>query len=138
MSDVIKLLKDSGLRVTKAREQVLSEYIKSAKPLSIYDFKKKKIFETWNESSLYRNMTKLEEADLIRQVPSAQDFKLYEINSETPRHHHHHIVCTECKSVGCLTSCGIGTSLKKMADEVGFEVAGHTLELYGVCNKCQK
>ena len=137
MEKLEQVLKKYGLRVTKARLQVLREYMESKKPLSIYDFKKKKIFSTWNESSLYRNMTKLEEAGVIRQVPSAQDFKLYEMNDKEKKHHHHHIICTLCKAVECLTNCQINHNLKKMAEKVGFSVEGHNLELYGRCSRCQ-
>lgn len=137
MKQADTILKENGLRITKARVEVLTEYLKTGKPLSIFDFKKKKIFSAWNESSLYRNITKLEEAGIIRQIPSPQDFKIYELNSKTPKHHHHHIICSGCKSVQCLTSCSINSGLTKMADEVGFVVEGHSLEVFGLCPDCQ-
>ncbi len=131
-----KILKDHGLRLTKAREQILSEYLTSKKPLSIFDFKKKKVFSTWDESSIYRNITKLEEAGLIHSVPSSKDIKLYEFAPKKGHHHHHHIICIECDAVECLTDCSIDEQLKKMAKKVGFTMKSHTLELTGLCAQC--
>lgn len=131
-----KILKDHGLRLTKAREQILGEYLTSKKPLSIFDFKKKKVFSSWDESSIYRNITKLEEAGLIQIVPSSKDIKLYEFAPKKGHHHHHHIICISCDSVECLTDCGIDEQLKKMAKKVGFTMKGHTLELTGLCSDC--
>ncbi|MAF78023.1 MAG: hypothetical protein CME63_15935 [Halobacteriovoraceae bacterium] len=138
-SEEIKaILKEYGLRITKAREQVLSEYINSKKPLSIFDFKKKKVFSTWDESSIYRNITKLEEAGLIQSVPSSKDMKLYELAPKKDHHHHHHIICTQCEAVQCLHDCSIDGQLSKMAKKAGFTMQGHTLELTGLCAKCSK
>ena len=135
--DEIKaILKAHGLRITQAREQIFAQYLISKKPLSIFDFKKKKVFSNWDESSIYRNITKLEEAGLIQTVPSSKDIKLYELAPKKDHHHHHHIVCTNCESVLCLTDCSIDEQLKKMAAKVGFTVKGHTLELTGLCKKC--
>jgi Fe2+ or Zn2+ uptake regulation protein len=134
--EIKKLLKQYGLRLTQAREQVLAEYLISKKPLSIFDFKKKKVFSNWDESSIYRNITKLEEAGLIQLVPSSRDIKLYELAPKKDHHHHHHIVCTQCEAVECLNDCSIDDRLKKMAQKVGFTMTGHTLELTGLCSQC--
>lgn len=131
-----KMLKAYGLRITQAREQILAEYLESKKPLSIFDFKSKKVFSTWDESSIYRNITKLEEAGLIRSVPSSKDIKFYELAPKKDHHHHHHIICTKCDAAECLTDCSIDDQLRKMAQQVGFTMKGHTLELTGLCAKC--
>ena len=134
--EIVSILKKHGLRVTKAREQVLAEYLVTKKPLSIFDFKKKKVFSNWDESSIYRNITKLEEAGLIHSVPSSKDIKFYELAPTKDHHHHHHIICTKCEAVECLHDCSIDDQLKKMAKKVGFTMKGHTLELTGLCAKC--
>ncbi len=134
--EIKSILKKHGLRLTQAREQILAEYFSTKKPLSIFDFKKKKIFNDIDESSIYRNITKLEEAGLIRLVPSSKDIKFYELAPSKDHHHHHHIICTQCEAVECLHDCSIDDQLKKMAKKVGFTMKGHTLELTGLCANC--
>lgn len=129
------LLKAKNLKVTVARQDILSLFFDSKKPLHVGDLKKKNSLKEVNESSLYRNIQKLIEADIIQEVPSSGDFKLYEIIAANK--HHHHIACTKCKEVQCLTDCTIGHQLKAMAAKIGFEVSSHSLELFGLCPKCQ-
>ncbi len=132
------LLKEKGLRCTEVRLLILEEFLKRNKPLSIQDFKKKKAFKNWDESSTYRNFTKLESSGLIRAIPSNSEFQHYESTLETHHHHHHHITCRKCKAIQCLNDCSVEEQLAKMANKVGFSVEGHTLELYGLCADCRK
>lgn len=129
------ILREKRLSVTKTRLELLELFIKKNTPLSIVDFKKTKLFKEMNESSFYRNLSKFEDAEIIRAVPTSQDYQSYELVHDDI-HHHHHIVCTSCKAVKCLTECGLDKALNSMASKVGYKVTGHNLELYGLCEKC--
>lgn len=131
------LLKEKGLRCTEVRLLILQEFLKRNKPLSIQDFKKDAAFRDWDDSSTYRNFTKLEEVGIIRAIPSNSEFQHYESTLET-KHHHHHITCRKCKTIQCLNDCSVEEQLTKMANKVGFSIEGHTLELYGLCSDCKK
>ena len=131
-----ELLKEKGLRCTDARVAIYSHFLETNKPLSIQNFKTNKKFSDFDESSLYRNFSKLDEAGLIRLIPSSGDFQYYEATLLTHEHHHHHITCTKCAKITCLDSCGVDSQLKKMAKEVGYKIEGHKLELYGLCQEC--
>ena len=129
------ILREKKLSVTKTRIDLLDLFIEKNKPLSIMDFKKTKLFKEMNESSFYRNVSKFEEAEIIRPVPTANEYQFYELVNDDI-HHHHHIVCTSCKAVKCLTECGLDKSFAKMASKVDYKLTGHSLELYGLCPKC--
>lgn len=129
-------LKDKGLRCTEARLSIFVEFLKLNKPLSILHFKAEKSFSDFDESSLYRNFKKLEEAGLITSVPGAGDFQFYEVQHTGHHHHHHHITCTQCKEITCLDDCSVEDQLKKMAKTAGFSLKGHKIELYGLCKDC--
>lgn len=132
----IQRLKEKGLRCTEARLSIFVEFLKLGKPLSIMHFKQEKGFSDFDESSLYRNFKKLEEAGLISSIPGAGDFQFYEIQHTGHHHHHHHITCTQCKEITCLDDCSVESHLNKMAASVGFSLKGHKIELYGLCEKC--
>ncbi|WP_034722125.1 Fur family transcriptional regulator [Bacteriovorax sp. DB6_IX] len=129
------ILREKRLSVTKSRVDLLEFFIKKNQPLSILDFKKTKLFKEMNESSFYRNVIKFEEAGIIRSVPTANEYQSYELVQDD-LHHHHHIICSACKSVKCLTECGLDKSFSKMASKVGYKLTGHSLELYGICPDC--
>lgn len=134
--DIKNLLKEKGLRCTEARVAIYSHFLEKNKPLSIQNFKGDNKFSDLDESSLYRNFSKLDEAGLIRTIPSAGDFQYYEASRPSDEHHHHHITCTKCRKITCLDSCGVDHQLTKMAKEVGYQMEGHKLELYGLCSSC--
>jgi len=136
MSKAEEILKEKKLSVTEARKLVLELFLKSKKPLSVKDFKSKKKFEAFNESSIYRNLSKLEEAGIIQSIPSSSDFQSFEL--VPTGHHHHHITCTKCKKVRCLKVCGLEKKMKEMAASADFQLKGHSVELVGLCSSCQK
>ncbi len=137
LQDIAKeRLKEKGLRCTDARLSIYLEFLQRKRPLSINDFKEKKAFEAFDESSLYRNFKKLEESGLINLIPGAGDFQFYEVQHTGHHDHHHHITCTKCKSITCLDDCSVESQLTKMAATVGFNLQGHKLELYGLCKDC--
>lgn len=135
MIEAERLLTQYGLSKTKVRMDLLTAFLQSKRPLSIFDFKEIKGLSQASESSIYRNLSRFEELELIRAIPSSNDFQSYEM---LPRgKHHHHIVCRECKKVQCLSVCQIERELKSMAKSVGFSLDTHSLELSGTCNECR-
>jgi Fur family ferric uptake transcriptional regulator len=134
MSKVEEILKKHSLSVTAARKNVLELFLKSNAPICVNDIKRKKFFKTINESSIYRNLSKLEEAGIIQVIPGAGEFQYYEMIPTG--HHHHHITCKKCKAIKCLNICGLEKKMKEMADSVGYHLVGHSVELIGLCKKC--
>ena len=133
-SDILKLKK---LSITKARVHILDTFIHNHRPLSIIELKKQKELKDFNESSLYRNLTKLVDADILRVVPSINEFQHYELIPIGIKHHHHHIICSVCEKIQCLSVCMIDSVMEKMTKDSGFKVSGHSLEIYGLCSSCQ-
>ena len=64
-------LKSKGLKVTKARVELLKFIETHPQVFTIVDLKKLKGLQEVNESSLYRNLAKFEEVGFIHQVPTA-------------------------------------------------------------------
>jgi Fur family transcriptional regulator, ferric uptake regulator len=51
--------------------------------------------------------------------------------------HHHHLVCEECHRVVEVGDCDLSEWLEGLAMEHEFVIAGHTVEVTGVCVACQ-
>jgi len=135
MTKVEEILKKNRLSVTVARKAVLELFLQKKKPLTVKDFKKVESLKAVNESSIYRNLSKLEEAGIIHAIPGASEFQSFEL---TPKeHHHHHISCVKCKTIECLDICGLEKHMKAMAESVGFALKNHTVELLGLCKSCR-
>jgi Fe2+ or Zn2+ uptake regulation protein len=50
--------------------------------------------------------------------------------------HHHHVVCSECGRSADVEDSGIGEVVARIAEQTGFSVASHRLELFGLCPQC--
>ncbi len=55
-----------------------------------------------------------------------------------PELHHHHLVCQSCGGVQDITGCGVDEFVRGIAEQQGFQVTGHRLEIYGRCPACQR
>ena len=129
------ILKESGLKVTPARERILVALGSERRPYNAQELhallSKKGDMDL---VTIYRTLAAFLKAGLVKQVDLRQDSVAYELKGE----HHHHIVCTECGTVEDFDLCGMEAVTKKVvAGAKRFSsVREHTLELFGVCDSC--
>ena len=93
------------------------------------------------QSSAYRNLTVLCEAGVARRLAGADDLGRFEL-AEDLSHHHHHLVCSSCGLVADVpTSAHLEKALDEAArlaaEETGFEVTDHRIDLEGICPSCR-
>lgn len=50
---------------------------------------------------------------------------------------HHHLICLECGKTFHFDECPIGDLEQQIAQQFGFSVSSHMLELYGFCETCR-
>ncbi len=92
------------------------------------------------QSSVYRNLTVLEEAGLVQRVASSDDWARFELAEDLTGHHHHQI-CTRCGEVRDFTlpnhlESTLDDCLTSVATANGFTLQHHRLDLVGVCESC--
>ena len=91
-------------------------------------------------SSVYRNVSVLEEAGVVRKVPGAGEHGLYEL-AEHLTGHHHHLVCRSCGTVEDVElpeplERGIVSVAEQIASASGFTPDSHSLDFVGICATC--
>jgi Fur family ferric uptake transcriptional regulator len=52
--------------------------------------------------------------------------------------HQHHMVCKSCGTVVAFEGCQVDEILGGLARRLNFRVDGHWLEVYGLCQVCQR
>ncbi len=87
-----------------------------------------------SRSTIYRSLTLLEEAGLIRKVARQDDRDLYEHDYGYPQHDH--LICKKCGTLTEFYNEEISQVIEQIAREHGFRVEGHRLEVYGICKEC--
>ncbi|MGI8792503.1 MAG: Fur family transcriptional regulator [Acidimicrobiales bacterium] len=131
-------LRATGQRATTGRVDLVAILAAAERPLTIPDILDQR--DGLAQSSVYRNLSVLEQAHVVRRVIGGDEFTRYEL-AEDLTEHHHHLVCTSC---GTVTDFTIPGSLERSVDEAvaviaagtGFKATGHRLDLLGLCEAC--
>ena len=133
----IQNLKNTGYRITKLRKAIFEILNFSKKPLSVPEIIKE-IYKrdlSVNKTTVYRELKFLINANLVNEVDFGDGKKRYEIDEGR---HHHHAVCVNCGAVEDIElKIDLSLDEKKIENETGFKVSQHTIELFGLCQKCQ-
>jgi len=93
------------------------------------------------QSSVYRNLTVLLEAGAVRRLLGTDDLARFEL-AEDLAGHHHHLLCQRCGSVSDVSAApkleqALSEAARLAAEEVGFEVTEHRIDLVGLCSSCR-
>jgi len=130
--------KKAGLRLTGPRKAFASVLLEATQPLSaktiLEKLKGKQIIV--NKTTVYREIERLEKLGMLRSIELGDRQKYYELSSLG---HHHHLVCLECDQVEDvdLNETLLLRQEKKFTEERNFKVLHHSLEFFGLCQKCQ-
>jgi Fe2+ or Zn2+ uptake regulation protein len=130
-------LKTSGYKITEQRKSILEVLIQcqgqfvSAETLF---YKVKKIYPKINLSTIYRNLEILRTLKFVHKIIVNEESALFSLVFIDK--HHHHIICKNCGKTEVIPFCPI-ENLKALAEEKGFDLTHHKLELYGYCESCR-
>lgn len=125
-------------RYTTNRRKLIGILQEATKPITI-----NQILESNSDlaqSSVYRNLAVLEQAGLIVRIITNEDHAHYEL-AEHILDHHHHIICSPCGEIldfhlSAKIEKALEESLQKIADDFGFSIDRHRLDLLGTCGDC--
>lgn len=91
-----------GLRATPSRLAVLELLHASDSPVSHADVADRLASQAWDRATIYRNLTDLAEAGLLRRTDVGDHIWRFEAVNEEHDGAHPHFVCTECGTIECL------------------------------------
>ncbi|SFC84049.1 Fur family transcriptional regulator [Butyrivibrio sp. YAB3001] len=138
--DIIERNWPEGIKKTHQRIDIFKILYKEDLPISaadIYDtLIKEHPSEKYAFSTIYRNLIAFEKAGVVtKTVSSTEENALYELKSGK---HRHFIICLKCHKRIPIKTCPLHDIMHDIEDTVpGFEVTGHSLEIYGYCNDCK-
>jgi len=136
MTDYALLLKESGLKATFQRMNIL-EKIEAYGHMSI-DAIYAEVIKTHPSLSLatvYKNIILMVEKGVLVEVPITGKKSKYELLKED----HIHLVCTECGEVEDKPQHSAADALfTSMTEQENFTLNKQQINLYGVCSHCQE
>ncbi len=129
-------LKTKGYAFTPQRRKVLHQVLSNESHFDLESLIHQIDSENLKASraTVYRTITHLENAGIVRKVHMHQGRAYYEI---TPgRQRHEHLVCRNCGKVIEFSHRSFERQIESIAQNHGFRVSGHSVEIFGICREC--
>ncbi|MCX7759689.1 MAG: transcriptional repressor [Hydrogenothermaceae bacterium] len=124
-----------GYKTTKQRQAILQLLEENVVPMhaeDIYLKLKEKGIEL-SLSTVYRNLDMLQRKGLV--------VKAYMLNEDKARFglasKKNYLVCQECRKIVIIDNCPFEKFKEELIEVHGFDILGHSIEVYGVCPECK-
>ncbi|QOY52891.1 Fur family transcriptional regulator [Candidatus Sulfurimonas baltica] len=138
LNDFKALLKKNALKFTIQREIILETLYNSDEhltPESLHHLMQEKFPDLKTGiATVYRTLSLLEDSNMVTSLSFGAQGKKYELGA---KHHHDHLICTECGIITEFVDELIEQRQHKIAEELGFNMQDHSMQIYGICKNCQ-
>jgi Fur family transcriptional regulator, ferric uptake regulator len=126
-------------RYTAHRRQLIDVLAEAGRPLTVPEILA--AAPSLTQSSAYRNVMALIEVGVVERIAGTDEHGRYEL-AEALTGHHHHVVCESCGKVEDLIASpklerALGEAARIAAEQQGYEITEHRLDLYGRCEACR-
>lgn len=130
-------LRNHGHKLTQPRRAILRALLATPKPLSPAEIQARgqAFCADLGLVTVYRTLELMAEMGIVRPVHLADGCHGYAL--ATPGHTHH-VVCERCHAVIEIVGCDLGHFLDRVADQTGYTITGHWLEISGICPRCEQ
>jgi Fur family transcriptional regulator, zinc uptake regulator len=126
-----------GMRLTPLRRQVLELVWRSHEPVKAYEVleRLREVHRGAAPPTVYRALEFLQEQGLVHRIESMNAF----IGCGTPQKMHdgQFLICRACGEVAEINDPAITRLLSRKAGAHGFFIDNETIEIRGLCNRCQ-
>lgn len=135
---IFNQFRKKGVRLTSVRKAVVSVLAGAGKPLCVADIvgQLAKRGLSPNKTTVYREIDFLIREGWIHGLDFGDSRKCYEWVTE----HHHHLVCRKCERVEEVGVDRLEPAFaefeKGLMAKTRFSNLSHSLEFYGICNRC--
>ena len=130
-------LKNSGLKVSLAREKVFNIVMHTHGHFTaeglVKDCKEKK--QKVSRATIYRSLKEFLEAGIIRETAFGEKHQCFEHVYDEKLHHHAR--CIRCHDLIEFPDLKEDKVYVPYLKNKGFQILGHEMHFYGICNQCQ-
>ena len=132
--DSILYLRNKGYRMTSQRINLLKQVRNKPQTAEDIFVSLQKKGEKIDLVSVYRGLQFFLKERLIRKVDFVDGKKRFELLDL--ENHHHHFICNNCKSIKDISSQLEGKLIADIQSKSNFRIENHSIELFGLCQKC--
>jgi len=137
LKQIEESLSSKGFKITKQRKQILDFILKTKGHFEIEDlvYKMKKKNKDVSRATIYRTISLLKELGFVEEVIKYDNKTIYEIAGKG---HHDHLICIKCGKIIEFEDKNIEKLQNKICKKYNFKPIYHRLEIFGICEECQK
>ncbi len=137
---VASRLRGAGRRYTGQRRRLVDILARARRPVSIPEILQGR--RGLAQSSVYRNLSGLVDAGVVRRVLTGEEFGKYELSEELTEHHHH-LICSTCGRTRDIVlperlEEQLDRALDAVASRAEFADVIHRLDVIGTCADCAR
>ena len=130
--EMLQFLREAGFRDTASRRAVVTAAVRLQR-FTAADIVDELRAEGIGRATVFRTLELLTTLGLLDQLHTDHRHP-YTVCS--PRHHHH-LVCSACSQVTEVTLPSVERAVRLLAEQAGYRLEGHLLEITGLCAACQ-
>ena len=124
------------MKVSKNKEKIIEILKIAGKPINVqYIYESLNSDNKVNLSTVYRCINSLCDENIISREVRNDKNAYYTLNTNE---HIHQLICDICKDTILIDECPISTISKQIEDKTGFCITNHSVQLKGICKKCNK
>lgn len=135
LAHALEEMRTLGIRLTQPRRRILAALAASDRPLSSEETSARIKAGSVDLVTVYRTLTALERAGLVRRHDLGDGFRRYEL-TDSVEHHHHYVRCQECGQVEAFAGCDFDRIFRNL-EHRGYRMIHHRLDVQAVCAHCQ-
>ncbi len=130
-------LEKKGLRNTPQRDVILEEFLRREAHTTAAELYRivRQRDRTVGQATVYRTLKLFCEAGIAREVDFGEGVMRYE--HHYGHAHHDHLICRGCGRTIEVVDKVIEELQQRLSAQYGFQLTGHALYLYGLCEKCR-
>ena len=134
--DIEHLFREKGIPFTRQRQLIWEHFARGERAATISEAAEALRDEGVGQATVYRTVTLLSDLGLLARVQDRRGEICY---TAPPIGHSHPLICGVCRRVVRFQGDGDVSALeRRLADETGFSIYGHHLEVYGICPRCRE
>ncbi len=133
--DIVKTLSGHHLKSTSARRELLSLLSQVNTPVDaafLVEKLEKKL--GIDRVTVFRMLNVLTKHGIVRKLEFGEGKARYELFTTD----HHHFICDNCGTIEDISDCNIEALEKEISAKKHIRILRHSLEFYGLCEKCSK
>lgn len=132
----VEQLKAKGVRMTPQRHAILAYLLGTmAHPTADEIYRAlEPDFPNMSVATVYNNLRVFKEAGLVHELTYGDASSRFDANTAD----HYHAICTKCGKIKDFDYPSLDPVERQAAEETGYHVHSHRMEVYGVCEDCRQ